>query len=335
MLDGQQWLTIYGSNEGQPTTEIVMSNSERTEPATQPSDAALMRAGGSGGFPVDHAAYPFLSRYRSVSDGRLHYVDEGRGETIVFSHGTPTWSFEWRHLISGLATDARSVAVDHLGFGLSDRPRSADYSPEAHARRFCEFADALGLDGVTLVVHDFGGPIALPWALSRPERVRRLVVINSFMWPLTDDPDMRTLAKLAGGSAMRLLYKYANASLRIIAPSAYGDRRKLTPAVHSQYLAPFRDRWAREHVLWALARALEGSSEFYRSLFERRHALADIPSLVIWGMKDSAFKPRMLEKWSEALPHARRIEIDGAGHWPHEEDPLAVLGALRDFMRMP
>jgi haloalkane dehalogenase len=281
---------------------------------------------------VDRRAYPFASHYCRVPGGRLHYVDEGRGETILFSHGTPTWSFEWRHVISGLAGDARAVAVDHLGFGLSDRPRTEEYTPEAHAERFAAFADALGFEDVTLVVHDFGGPIALPWALSRPDRIRRLVVINSFMWPLTDDPEMRKIANLAGGTSMRLLYKYANASLRLIAPSAYGDRRKLTPAIHSQYLEPFRDRWAREHVLWALARALAGSSDFYRSLFERRHALAGVPSLVIWGMKDSAFKPHMLEKWLEALPHARKIEIDAAGHWPHEEEPAAVLGALRAFM---
>jgi haloalkane dehalogenase len=260
-------------------------------------------------------------------------VDEGRGEPIVFSHGTPTWSFEWRHLVSGLSGDYRCIAPDHLGFGLSDRPSSEEYSPEAHAARFGAFVDALALDRFTLVVHDFGGPFALPYALSHSDRIRRLVVINSFMWPLTDDPKMATPAKFAGGNTMRLLYKYANASLRLITPSAYGDRKKLTPAIHQQYLEPFRDRWAREHVLWALAKALAGSTDFYRSLFEKRQALASIPALVVWGMKDSAFKPHVLAKWMETLPHARVAQLDTAGHWPHEEDPAAVLDALRAFMK--
>jgi haloalkane dehalogenase len=284
---------------------------------------------------VDRTAYPFASRYGRVPGGRLHYVDEGRGEAIVFSHGTPTWSFEWRHLVSGLSSDFRCIAPDHLGFGLSDRPTSEEYSPEAHAARFGAFVDTLGLDGFTLVVHDFGGPFALPYALAHPERVRRLVVINSFMWPVWDDPQLRKMAKFAGGNSMRLLYKYANASLRLITPSAYGDRKKLTPAIHEQYLAPFRDRWAREHVLWALAKALDGSSEFYRSLFERRRELAGIPALVIWGMKDSAFKPPVFEKWSEVLPHARSVPVSTAGHWPHEEEPAAVLTALREFLKPP
>lgn len=284
---------------------------------------------------LDRAEYPFASHLCEVPGGRLHYVDEGRGETFLFSHGTPTWSFEWRHLLRGLSGDVRVVAPDHLGFGLSDRPSSEDYTPEAHARRFSAFADALALDDVTLVVHDFGGPIALPFALAHPERVRRLVVLNSFAWPLDDDPSMKRVAAFAGTGAMRLLYKYANASLRMIAPRAYGDRSKLTPAVHEQYLAPFRDRAAREQVLWALARALTGSRAFYESLYERRGALAGVPALVIWGMRDSAFRPPVLDRWREVLPHARVVRVEGAGHWPHEEAPDAVLAAIREFSGIP
>ena len=85
---------------------------------------------------VDTKAYPFQPRTIEVPGGRLSYVDEGEGEPIVFAHGTPTWSFEWRHLLLGLRDRARVIAPDHLGFGLSERPADADYSPEAHAARF-------------------------------------------------------------------------------------------------------------------------------------------------------------------------------------------------------
>jgi haloalkane dehalogenase len=273
---------------------------------------------------LDRAAYPFTPRRL---DG-LSYLDEGAGPTVLFAHGTPTWSFEWRHLVRALAPTHRCVAPDHLGFGLSDRPRDADYTPEAHARRFAAFADALGLDDVTLVVHDFGGPIALPWALSSG-RVKRLVVLNSWMWSFADDPLMQKRARLAGGRVMRWLYRWANASLRLLTPSVYGDRRKLTRAIHSQYLAPFRDRWARGEVLWALARALDGSAAHYDSLWQRRAALANIPTTILWGMKDGAFRPSMLAKWREAVPHAQIVELAGAGHWPHEEEPDLVAQAFR------
>jgi haloalkane dehalogenase len=277
---------------------------------------------------LDRTAYPFTPRRLSVPGGGISYVDEGTGPTVLLAHGTPTWSFEWRHLVRALAPTHRCVAPDHLGFGLSDRPRGADYSPEAHARRFAAFADALRLDDVTLVVHDFGGPIALPWALSSG-RVRRLVVLNSWMWSFARDPRMQKRARLAGGRVMRWLYRWANASLRLLTPSVYGDRRKLTRAIHAQYLAPFRERWARGEVLWALARALDGSAAHYDSLWQRRAALATIPTTIVWGMKDSAFRPSMLATWREAVPHAEIVELPGAGHWPHEEEPELVAQAFR------
>ena len=279
---------------------------------------------------VDRQAYPFRARWLDLPEGRIHYLDEGTGEPILFVHGTPTWSFEFRHLVLGLRAGFRCVALDHLGFGLSDRPSGAAYTPEAHAERLRAFVDRLGLSRFTLVVHDFGGPIALPLALEG--RVRRLIVLNSWMWSFADDPLMLKRARMASGALGRFLYRRLNASLRLITPSAYGDRRKLTRAIHAQYLAPFPDADGRERVLWALARALIGSAAFYDTLWQRRGRLAATPALVVWGMKDGAFRPHQLARWREALPHASFVELAGAGHWPHEEAPDDVLAAMRSFL---
>ena len=281
---------------------------------------------------VDRDAYPFCSRWLELPEGKLHYVDEGDGEPLLFVHGTPTWSFEYRHLIRALRGGHRCIAVDHLGFGLSDRPAAAEYTPEAHAARLRAFVDKLGLRRFTLVVHDFGGPIALPLVLDDPGRVTRLVVLNSWMWSFADDREMTKRAKMAGGGLGRFLYRRMNASLKLIMPSAYGDRRKLTRAIHAQYLAAFPDADSRERVLWALARALIGSAGFYDGLWQRRARLADLPMLIVWGMKDSAFRPGQLERWRQAVPHASVVELADAGHWPHEEAPDAVIEALRKFL---
>jgi len=281
---------------------------------------------------VDRDAYPFRSRWLELPDGKIHYVDEGDGEPVLFVHGTPTWSFEYRHLIGALRGGHRCIAVDHLGFGLSDRPAAADYTPEAHAARLRAFVDKLGLRRFTLVVHDFGGPIALPLALDDPDRVERLVVLNSWMWSFADDPEMTKRARMVSGALGRFLYRRLNASLRLIVPSAYGDRRKLTKAIHRQYLAAFPDADSRERVLWALARALTGSSAFYEGLWQRRQRLAAIPTLIVWGMKDTAFRPHLLARWRRALPHATVVELAEAGHWPHEEQPEGVIGAVQAFV---
>ena len=281
---------------------------------------------------LDTESYPFTHRFMELPAGRMHYVDEGQGPTLLFVHGTPTWSFEYRHLIRELSASHRCIAPDHLGFGLSERPEGFDYTPEAHARNLAAFVERLGLEDFTLVVHDFGGPIALPLCLERPERVRRLVLLNTWMWSFEDDPGMKKRAKVAGGGLGRFLYRHLNFSLKVVMPSAYGDKRKLTPRIHRQYLAPFPDADSRGRVLWALARALNGSSTFYAAQWERRERLRGRPTLILWGMKDSAFQPYLLSRWREALPDAKAVELAEAGHWPHEEAPETVVRELRAFL---
>lgn len=283
---------------------------------------------------LDRTEYPFVTRRVATHDGELNCVDEGSGETVVLVHGTPTWSFEWRHTIRALRGECRVLAPDHLGFGLSQRPLKADYSPEGHSRRFGECMEALLRKGeaATLVVHDFGGPIALDWALRNPERVTRLVLVNTWLWSFADDPGMRRKAALASGALGRWLYRRLNVSQTLILPSAYGDKKKLTKAIHGQYLAVFPDADSRERVLFALAKALLGSSAYYASLWERRGEMARLRPAILWGLRDSAFPPATLERLRAAWPEAPVTTFAGAGHWPHEEEPEAFAGALRTLL---
>jgi haloalkane dehalogenase len=284
---------------------------------------------------IDRSAYPFESRWRDLPQGRMHYVDEGEGEPIVFVHGTPTWSFEWRHLIADLRADHRCVAADHLGFGLSERPSSFAYTPEAHAEAFAAFVPALDLAPFTLVVHDFGGPIALPFALRHPARVRRIVIINSWMWSLRGERALERAARVAASPLGRLLYERLNASPRLLMPRAYADRRRLTPAIHRHYLDRFPDRASRREVLWTLARSLLGSSDHFASLWTRRAVLGSMPVAIIWGRRDAVLPMSMLRRWREGIPHAVVTELDRSGHWPHEEQPDEVVRSLRAFLALP
>lgn len=280
---------------------------------------------------LDRSAWPWTPHWIDTGAGRQHYIDEGDGPPVVLVHGTPTWSFEWRHVVASLRTRHRVIAADHLGFGLSDRPAGAGYRPEDHAERFRTLVEGLCPSGpLTLVVHDFGGPIALDWALDHPQRLAHLVVTNSWMWSFGDDPSMRRTAKMAGGALGRWLYRRFNASQRLIMPSAYADKRRLTPAIHAQYLNVFPDPDGREQVLFALAQSLLGSSAFFDRLWQRRDRLRDVDLRLLWGLRDSAFPPHFLERWTTAFPAARVTRFDDAGHWPHEEAPDAFVRALQD-----
>jgi haloalkane dehalogenase len=280
---------------------------------------------------LDRDAYPFTGHFLEVEGGAMHYLDEGVGAPILFVHGTPAWSFLYRHLVKGLRSTYRCVAPDQIGFGLSAKPPGWDYSFAAHARNLATLIDHLGLDQFTLVAHDLGGPIALSYALDNPGRVARLALFNTFMWPMEGEFAVPAVGKLFGGPIGRLLYLRLNASARSLLPMVYGDRSKLTPAIHSQYLGPFPGPDDR-HGMFAFAQQVSAGSTWCAGLWARRAALAGLPALLIWGLKDPAFGPKYLARWREVLPQAQVLALPAVGHFVQEEAPAESLQALRELL---
>ena len=280
---------------------------------------------------LDRTLYPFATHRFDTPDGRMSYVDEGEGPPVVLVHGTPTWSFLYRSVISTLRSRHRVIAIDHLGFGLSDKPPDAPYRPRDHARRLGALIDALGLSGITLVVHDFGGPIGIGAALERLDRIDRLVVMNTFLWPLEGDPSIRRAGRVAGSWIGRMLYRYMNFSVKVLLPAGFHDRSVLTPHLNAQYAAPFATPDERMGT-WAFARALLGESTWYQQLWNRRGELAAKPMLLAWGMTDPAFGPGYLARWQEAFPHARVESFLSSGHFVPEEASRELSAVMGDFI---
>jgi haloalkane dehalogenase len=257
-------------------------------------------------------------------------VDEGRGPAVLLVHGTPTWSYLYRLLIRDLARDHRVIAVDNLGFGLSDKPAGWGYRPEDHARNLARLVEWLKLEEFTLVVHDFGGPIGLSYALEHPERVRSLGSFKTRLWWFRGTPAERA-SRVMGGPVGRFLYRRLNFSPRVLLRAVYGDKGKLTPSIHRQYTAPFPTAASRV-APWVLARELIGSSDWYEGLWARRELLADKPALLLWGLKDPTFGAAALERWRGALRRARTVEFPEAGHFVQEEAPEEAARAIREFL---
>lgn len=280
---------------------------------------------------LDLAEYPFTSKWLTLSSGRLHYVDEGQGRPLVFVHGTPDWSFLWRGLIKALAPHYRCVAPDHLGFGLSDRPHGSWYLPENQAANLRTLIERLELRDVTLVLHDFGGPFGLSYALERPDNVRSLVLMNTWMWSLRGDRHFEWAGRFVAGRLGRFLYLRHNFAARVMLKYSFADRARLPSRIHAQYLGPFPTPESRA-ATWAYARSLLGGSEWYESLWRRRERLRDKPTLIVWGMKDRAFREKELTRLESVFARREVIRLDGVGHFPPEEAPEAVSMLVRGFL---
>lgn len=279
---------------------------------------------------VNTVQYPFVTREFDTGEGWASYVDAGHGRPVVFVHGSMTWSFLFRHLVRPISERHRCIALDHLGFGLSHKPRGIDYGPRGHARRFGDLMEHLNLSDVTLVVHDAGGPIALDWATRNPDRVRDVVLFNTWMWSLAQNSAAQRLAKLIGNPLNRFYYRVLNASPSFILPPLFADRHRLPRATQLQYMEPFRRHADREGV-YGMVNAMRASNAWYDDLWERRRMLRDKRALILWGVKDPLFGPDALTRMEEVFPDHTTIRYP-TGRFIPEERAAEAAGEIGWFL---
>jgi haloalkane dehalogenase len=280
---------------------------------------------------LNQSLYPFESRYLQLPEGKMHYLDEGIGETIVFVHGTPAWSFLYRNYIRELSKSHRCIAIDHLGFGLSEKPVDFPGTPEAHAQNLALLLESLDLNQFTLVVHDFGGPIGLSYAIANPEKVERVVMFNTWLWETKNDPAIQKVDRILNSRLGRFLYLRLNFSPKVLLKKAFYDKKKLSKAVHRHYKKPFPDKKSRFGLL-NIGKSLLGSSDWYKTQWEQIEMIKDKPFLVLWGMKDAFITEENLQKWERTLGNAEIHRIE-AGHFVQEEKFSESLGAIQRFLR--
>ena len=261
----------------------------------------------------------------------MHYVDEGSGPVVVFVHGNPAWSFEFRYLIEGLRSEFRCIAADHIGFGLSSRSdRREDHHPRAHARRLTELLEHLDVRDATLFLTDWGGPIGLEFARRHPERVGKLVITNTWCWPVSHDPHYIFFSSMMRSPLGQFLIKRFNFFVNRVMPMAVGNKAAIAADVMDHYRnaqpAGSRDACA------ALPRHIIGATDWLRSVWDERESFTGKPALIFWGFKDIAFRRKELERWQGELSDFTLREFEDCGHFLAEEAPERILPDLRAFL---
>ncbi len=299
---------------------------------------SLQRKSGSEIVPRWRAHYPFESRWVTLSQGQMHYVDEPAAghspsrSVLLLIHGNPTWSFHWRELISAWQDRYRVVAPDHLGCGLSQKVRGKHFCLADRIEHLREFIAALDLKDVTLVAQDWGGAIGLGAALDDRDRFQRLILMNTGAFRPWFIPWRLRLARHSwlGRVAIQGGNLFCRAALRMT------TAQRLPLPVREGYLAPYRS-WGDRQAVFDFVRDIPTSPRHptYSTLDRiesRLSELARLPVLLIWGMQDWCFTPECLEKFLEIFPRAEAHRLPDAGHWVVEDAPDRVARLVDSFL---
>ncbi|QDT50941.1 Haloalkane dehalogenase [Symmachiella dynata] len=280
--------------------------------------------------------YPFASNYLDLDGARYHYLDEGAGETLLFVHGNPTWSFAWRNLIKDLSADYRCVAVDHIGCGFSDKPQDYPYTLDQHVTNLTRLINTLELNNTTLIAHDWGGAIGMGAATRLPERFSRFVLMNTAAFRSTSIPLRIAVCRIPvfGTLAIRGMNAFARAAISM----AVEKHERMTRAVRTGYLAPYGN-WAdriatlrfvediplkKQHPSYGTLQQIEEGLQQFR----------EYPVLFPWGEQDWCFTPDFLEEFLNFFPGAETLRIPEAGHYVFEDAHEKLIPRIREFLAL-
>jgi haloalkane dehalogenase len=269
----------------------------------------------------------------------MHYVDEGRGEPVLLLHGNPTWSFLYRNILpAAVGAGFRAVAPDFIGFGRSDKrgPRWTDYTIRGHIADLTALADRLDLRDVTLVVHDWGGPIGLGWAADHPDRVKRLVILNTWAFkPHAKAKIPPVLAMLREPQGEKMVLQQ-NFFVETLLPGGCVRRDRIKEVMEA-YRAPFPTPESRAGVLAFPRRIpMTPEEEAWPVIVKADESLAkfaDRPALILWGGKDLVFPVSVAERFAERLPKAKKVVFPEAAHFLQEDVPEEISRELVAFLK--
>lgn len=285
------------------------------------------------------ALYPFTGKFLDRDGLRYHYLDEGSGEPVVMLHGNPTWSFYYRNLVQALSGDYRTIVPDHIGCGLSDKPGDDryDYTLKSRVDDLERLLDHLGIDSrITLVVHDWGGMIGMAFASRHPERIRRLVVLNTGAFHLPKSKRFPLALRICRDNELNT-FLVRGLNLFSGVASLIGCKRKpMNGRLRRAYRAPYNSwenriatlRFVQDIPLRPGDKAYDIVSEVQNGLQRFRK----LPILICWGELDFVFDRHFLAEWRKHFPEAEVHSFPDCGHYILEDAAEEVIPLIKGFL---
>ena len=293
--------------------------------------------------PVDKTPfahlYPFDSHFMEINGWNCHYLDEGAGEPLLMLHGNPTWSFYYRELVNRFSPNFRVVCPDHIGCGLSDKPPAGQYGYRLKDRvsDLETLVDRLNLNGITLIVHDWGGFIGCAFALRNLEKIKRVVITNTAAFLKIPGKPIPVRLRILRHMAPFAVPAVLGANLFARAALYMAPVKRLAPDVKAGLIAPYNS-WANRIATLKFVQDIalsekDPSYEMGRFLDDNLHKLSGFPMLICWGLRDFVFDADYFAEWQRRFPHAECHEFETAGHYLLEDEPEEVGDRIEAFLK--
>jgi len=288
---------------------------------------------------VDQELYPFQGHYHTLGAHKMHYLDEGSGAPVVMVHGNPTWSFYYRNLVLRLRDRYRVIVPDHIGCGYSDKPDDTGYSYTLKQRvdDLESLLESLGIDDrITLVLHDWGGMIGMAYASRRPERIARLVVMNTAAFPMPETKKFPPGLWLARNTWLGAWLVRGFNAFSLAASFVGCKRHPLSRRLRAAYRAPYnnwRNRIATLRFVQDIP--LKAGDPGYDIVADCEQGLprfADKPMLLAWGERDFVFSNHFLDTWMRHFPDAEVHRWADGGHYILEDAAEELIPAIDRFL---
>ena len=283
--------------------------------------------------------YPFSSHYLSINGLQYHYLDEGQGHPLVMVHGNPTWSFFFRHIVTALRNDYRTIVPDHIGCGLSDKPPADAYDYRLRSRVndvSTLLNHTIPTGPLTLMVHDWGGMIGLAWAMDNIERLSRIVIMNTagFFPPGSRSIPIRLRLLRTPNPLMDRMVLHFNLFAK--AALFMAGNRRLSKEVKAGLIAPYncpQNRLATLKFVQDIPLSeKDPSGNIVAKVQKNLFHLKQIPVLLLWGGRDFVFTRPYYDEWQRRLPHAECHWLPDTGHYLLEDKPDLTVDLVKRFL---
>ncbi|QWV95385.1 alpha/beta fold hydrolase [Geomonas oryzisoli] len=284
--------------------------------------------------------YPFTGRTLDLDGLSYHYLDEGTGAPVVMVHGNPSWSIYYRNLVLALRDNYRCIVPDHIGCGFSDKPGDDhyDYTLSRRIDDLERLIDSLDLQGkITLVVHDWGGMIGMGYASRHPERIGRIVVLNTAAFHLPKEKTFPLGLKICRDTLLGTLLVRGFNAFSVGASIVGCKKNPMSQELMQAYRAPY-DSWQNRIATLRFVQDIplapgDRGYELVSEIADGLDRFRDLPMAIFWGELDFVFDTTFLAEWQRRFPKAQVKSYPDAGHYVLEDMKEEVVPLIVQFMQ--